>query len=321
MKKLFKVIIVLLICLLIALSLSESFFYLKNYNNFKELFRIKNMIHGSDIYKLNYFSRPLYFDDVFRFKMSYKNMDTVNDKYKGKSCVVFGCSYPESAEINEEEKKFCYRLSDEIKRPVYNRSFGGGGFQHMYYLLTHQEYIQNIKNPEYIIYIFINDHIERFYKHQFWNPFETNENLRYKINNGKIERIHPCFFSFWFLFTVKEMQRNKEWTYVNEQPQDALFMNFVNFMKEVKKVSSEKYPDAKFIILLYDDGLTPYNKDYINDSDWNLLRKEGFYIYDTKDLTGKVLSDRRYKCDDLLHPNAQAWEEVVPPFVKEIKKL
>ena len=321
MKKLSNVITVLLICLLIVLSLSELFFYLKNYNKFKELFRIKNIILGSEIYKFNYFSRPLYFDDVFWYRMSPKNTDTVNKKYKGKSCIVFGCSFAESIEIKEKEKKFCYRLSDEIKRPVYDRSFGGGGFQHIYYLLTHQEYMQNIKNPEYIIYVFINDHIERFYKHQFWNPFETIENLRYKINNGKIERIHPCFFSFWTLFTVKEKQRNIEWTYVNEQPQDALFMNFVNFMKEVKKVSSEKYPEAKFIILLYDDNYTSYNKNYINDSDWNLLRKEGFYVYNTKDLTDKDLSNKKYKSADLSHPNEKAWEEVIPPLVKELKKI
>lgn len=62
-------------------------------------------------------------------------------------------------------------------------------------------------------------------------------------------------------------------------------------------------------------------EDFINNSDWNLLRKEGFYVFDTKDLTDKDLSDLKYKSDDLYHPNAEAWKEVIPKLVKELKKI
>lgn len=202
-----------------------------------------------------------------------------------------------------------------------NLSVGGSGTQHIYYFLTHEKYLKNAENPEYIIYVFINDHIRRFYMHQIWNPFETIENLRYKIKEGKVEKIKPVFFQFWNLYTIKELQRYISWKNFENTSQEDLFLNFVDFMKEIKKVSSKKYPNAKFAILLYDDKIYDCNKDFINNSDWNLLRKEGFYVFDTKDLTDKDLSDLKYKSDDLYHPNAEAWKEVIPKLVKELKKI
>lgn len=320
MKKIADIFYVSLILILICLVFTELFLYKNLYSKYKNSFEVANKIYGVNRFKLNFFSKPETFD-IALDELSGNSPKLINKKYSGKSIIVFGCSYVVSGEIKNKKDKFCYRLSDEFKRPLLNLSVGGSGTQHIYYFLTHEKYLKNAENPEYIIYVFINDHIRRFYMHQIWNPFETIENLRYKIKDGKVEKIKPVFFQFWNLYTIKELQRYISWKNFENTSQEDLFLNFVDFMKEIKKVSSKKYPNAKFAILLYDDKIYDCNKDFINNSDWNLLRKEGFYVFDTKDLTDKDLSDLKYKSDDLYHPNAEAWKEVIPNLVKELKKI
>lgn len=241
MKKLSKIIILLLITLLI----SETYFYLIQRNTWKKVFEIKNKIHNSNVYELKYFSRPRYFTEIST--VGYGNKLINCNKYKERSTVIFGCSYADSYEIKIKKEKFCNKLSDELKRPV--------------------------------------------------------------------------FFPLWFFQTIKYFQNLLENLYISNKGQEELFANFIIFMKEVKNETSKKFPNSKFVILLYDDSLYWKDIDFINHANWDLLRKEGFYIFDTKELTNKDLSKKEYKAEDFYHPNAKAWEEIVPPLVQKLKKL
>ena len=51
---------------------------------------------------------------------------------------------------------------------------------------------------------------------------------------------------------------------------------------------------------------------------WDVLEKEGFIIVDSKDLIGRIYT-KEDTAEDNFHPNAQAWEELIPPLVKKLK--
>jgi len=277
------------------------------------IFENENKQLGGEVFKIRYFSKPNTFDYIIS-KHVFPQPSGKN--YSKNPILLFGCSYGEGFEINDYNRRFQYLLEEKTQRNVYNKSFGGGGFQHLYYFLSNDKFLNNVDNPEYIIYIFINDHISRFYMYQFWNIFNTDENLRYKMKNGKISRLKPMFFPLWTLFTVKEFQKNIVDFYLEKTDEKSLFTSFADFMGEVKTLSEQKYPNAKFVILLYNNNLKMADKDFINNSDWSLLEQKGFIVVDTKKLVGHNFEDRKYKTADNYHPSEYAWAEITPELIK-----
>lgn len=308
-----KILIKFFIFFVSVLVCTEIYFYNSEKNIYKPIYSLQNKLLGFEAFKIKYYDKPKLFQDMLNPSIF---QPSAGIEYTKKPILVMGCSYAEGAGLPLNQK-FHYKLSEMTNRPVYNRAFGGGGYQHMYYILTHDKYMRDLQEPEYIVYVFINSHIERFYQYQFWDKFRTVGNLRYKLKeDGVFYEQKPILFPFWFLFTVKEIQEKFWINFMRKSPENKLFNTFVSFMSQTKKEALKKYPNTKFVILLYDDGMIQFGKDYINNSYWNLLRREGFIVINSNDLVHKVFSDEKYKTEDKIHPSERAWDELTPAFVK-----
>ncbi|MCR5261487.1 MAG: hypothetical protein K6C94_06575, partial [Candidatus Gastranaerophilales bacterium] len=81
-------------------------------------------------------------------------------QYKKRPIVIYGCSFAYGHRLKPTES-MGYVLSEKTKRPVYNYASSGTGIQHVLYFLDNTKDINN--DVEYVLYLFINEHIYRMY--------------------------------------------------------------------------------------------------------------------------------------------------------------
>ena len=73
-------------------------------------------------------------------------------KYRKNGIILFGCGFASGLGL-ENSQKFSYRLSEAVKRPVYNYGIAGGYIQHAILLVQSGELDNIIKNSDYVIYL------------------------------------------------------------------------------------------------------------------------------------------------------------------------
>ena len=288
------------------------------------MFEVLNK-QGSEVYG-NYFKR--YNTDNFYTKLRLwdeviKNNPYVpkiaGDKYTQKSpVVIFGCSFAAGDNVPFTQS-FQYILSEYTHRKTYNYAVGGTGVQHIYWYLTHLNYIDYIANPDYVVYIYINDHIQRMYRYFYWNVFDTTENLRYKKVKDHLERVVPALKPLYSLYTVKAIQDLI--VKIKIKNTQKCFNDFKFIIKKEYEIIKLIWPNTKFVILQYDYSLPVGDKDYIYSCDWSELEKEGIIIINTNDLVHHNFSDAEYRVADGFHPSGKAWQEVAPAFADKIMKI
>ena len=87
------------------------------------------------------------------------------------------------------------------------------------------------------------------------------------------------------------------------------------YFKEIKKEILKNFPGSKFIILIYDyKGID--NELKIKELGMNEIADKVIILNDIVDID---LTSSKYKIDDNLHPNAEAWQIIVPELVKELE--
>ena len=102
-------------------------------------------------------------------------------------------------------------------------------------------------------------------------------------------------------------------------PETKKFNLFKTYLKEMKKNQEENYPNAKFILILYDRK----NNEYINLTNERIqeIKNMGIEVLDFDKIFGDELYKQEYHIgvfDD--HPNPKAWEKIVPEIVR-IEKM
>lgn len=223
--------------------------------------------------------------------------------------IILGCSFAYGKFLNDDET-LSYKLARYTQRPVYNYAVEGKAFQNALYILENKIYDTNIKNPEYVIYVMMSDHIRRLYTNVCMADF-VGYPLYVFDKNGKLYMKKPYypvyrqFYTFYFInnwifkkFLEKDYNRHSK--YVNAY--------FKAMNEEIKK----QYPDTKFVILMYGN-----NNFGLNLSE---LEKSGFIIINTQDITGVNLLSREYQQSDTdKHPVAKAWDIVVPALADRLK--
>ena len=237
--------------------------------------------------------------------------------YKGKPLVIFGCSYAYGYQL-EPTQTLSYKLAEKAKLPVYNRAFISWGIQHMLYQSKVEDLYATIPEPEYVMYVYINDHIRRLYLLSFssWNILEEEFNLRYKDKNDELieiknqneilNQIKRLYLTnkIQHLLVNKEMnnQKNKEKRY------DFALKHFVEAKNEMQK----HWNKTKFVVLFYN---TTEDDEYLK----NKLKENDFIVLDTKELTNADLATDEFLNQDKLHPNENAWELIAEKLIKELK--
>ncbi len=311
MKKKNAIIINLVICFLLFFCF-DFFCYLIYFNKWVE----KNKEINLPPPKFEYSIKLKPFEQDYINIRKNKLRKPVGITSNKKSIVIFGCSYAYGY-ILPDEKILSYKLYELTGRPIYNRAFVAWGLQHMLYQLKRDDFYKEIKEPEYIIYIFITDHLRRMYSFVSDSPFLYNElYLRYEIKNGKCRELNKEVFSyagFSILKSLKEKRVND--TLYKKDNFNKVFDDMESIFVESKKEVQKHYPKTKFIILKYRDH---NNSWYLNTDRWKELEREGFIVIDTKNLTGKDLYKKEYVFKEVydLHPNEKGWD-VVSKSLKE----
>lgn len=321
-KRIFIINLILIILVFLAV---EIYSYHQVCTTFTKLLNARNAaIPQKNKLKMGYMLQR-----SFKYSEYKKHFRSIKDKNNIKRPIIlFGCSYTEGAGINDFEKTFAYILSKYTHRNVYNRGIGGTGPQIMYYQLNNTDIKKEIPDAEYIIYTFVDYHFRRLFAQTISN-FSTDINLRYKIVSNHLEEIHPRFTWLYPLYTVKKTQiRIADEAETNEE--NSNYPLFKMIMKESFKKAKEKYPDAKFVILVYPSDRyikentyiwrpVAYNEDCKLPADLEkYLKNIGFIIINAEDLAGKKLRTPAYRVGDGDHPNTKAWQAIVPPLTKKL---
>ncbi len=254
-----------------------------------------------------------------------------NKNYKKNPIIVLGCSYAYGHGLKREET-FPYILSNLAQRPVY--SFAQCGEQILNNIDRLSEFGKSpynydlINNADYIIYIYMHDHINRFLNVQniyLYDLYEDIIPLSFKENNLykkviKIPLIKFLFSSVKFRMVIKGV-------HYADKTDSFLKALIIQSQKKLKELA----PNAKFIIILYEqklpDTYSPlkikFDSDRINSKIWTELQNENnIIVVHTKEITG-VLFDKNYKLKEDIadwHPNARVWSEFTPVFVKQYIK-
>lgn len=244
-----------------------------------------------------------------------------NPLSKKNPIILFSCSFTYGNGL-EDNETFSYMLGKLTGRPIYNRSKGGWGVQHMYYQLQNKDFYKifinsnsqltsahkqtsvsnaNYPNVDYIIYTFIYSHFSRirtpvcimyprcydvFYKYTKNKKFKLKKN---NFFNSKLVIFHQFMNYLYSKFINPEILYEEE---------------FINYLKECKQYQEAKFPNAKFVIFLYD---LPGNINII-------LKDLGFIIITQKDLgiNPEELGKFQLPCG---HPNKLYWEIVTPRII------
>ena len=260
----------------------------------------------------------------FAYKLRYYRENIYNNmsNQKNQSIIVFGCSFA-AGWLLKDEDVFSNKLSKYTNRNVYNMSLPACGIQHMFHLLKDEifhKYIykNEIKTPEYAIYVYIPSHLQRISSITFPSITTSNgDNLIYELNKKKL--VEKQYFPFIHKFyLVKKINLLIE----KQHPPTDIEIKYKNFaianelFVESKKILEKHYPNIKFVILKFssENDFSIYELPFM----WDVLEKEGFIIVDSKDLIGRIYT-KEDTAEDNFHPNAQAWEELIPPLVKKLK--
>lgn len=262
----------------------------------------------------------LKFSSASEYKTKYKILEdfkpaafrksSIIDNAEKKPVILFGCSFAEGAGLTDNNTP-CSRISKLTGRSCINRAKGAMGAQFMYYQLLNEDFYKQAPEAEYIVYIYIYNHLKRLYYYQV-NPLIDMFNLRYKIENGKLKEIKPFFKPFYSSYAVKRLLNTKSADFAEEEGKD--FKLFNKIMLESVKLIKEHYPAAKIIMLEYPE---PFNLS-IPDYEREQLESMGVKPVKVLDLTQDIdIYDKKYWLEDDIHPSDAAWDIIMPRFAEK----
>ena len=265
------------------------------------------------IAKMNYYVENQLGGDTNR-----NENDLPFDKNK-KQLITIGCSFTYGDGIAENET-LDYHLQKLTHRKTYNRGQSGEGPQNILLQIRTFDFFNNKPdlNPEYLIYTFISDHIRRMYVHNF--SFGSRNIYDYYRYDGKnfIQRDFKTHISDYIRSSY--LAQKIEYEKFLLLSADEKFDLFKAYMLEIKKEFNKRYPDAKFVIIIYnlDVGLFGAFEPFRTDR-WSELEQEGIKIinFDTPEYA--FLTEEEYISPlDHAHPSGKAWDVLTPVIVKEL---
>ena len=296
-----KIVLINILILLIIL-LGVEFYYAKKWGitSFKQYWNIVT----------NTMSVDEYFDELFK-NGSVENAftqhfcDDMNVTSSSLPILLCGCSFTwgESLEYNETVS---YQLADLTGRPVYNRAGRGWGLSQFLYL-TGRDDFYNIPEPEYLIYIFIEEHRNRLDRFKA-TPAAIDFQPKYKVCKNRLVQEKPHFYDS--LFSVADFKRcyNYKFKLIKDE---TLKLYFVQAEKEIRK----HWKNTKLVIFVYPIG-NKEEKEHNNRKLWVDLEKENNYIVIfADDLTNVDLTSEEYRVDGW-HPSADAWRILLPKLIE-----
>ncbi len=236
--------------------------------------------------------------------------------YNTNPILVFGCSYAYGSYLNTSQI-FSSKLSDILKRPVYNMAMPGQGLSFMYYQVSHNnDFYKIVPALDTVFYIMISDHYRRMLLNKFSplaNKVIPHYNYDKRHNELKLEK-----YNLWFSFV------NSSYLYSNlssfyaihsakeRKNIDKLNKHVVLYFIKTREILEKKWnKKIKFTIVLY---------DFHSDSLIKLLENNNFVVMSAKDLTNENLLSEKYYMKNNGHPTEEAWDLLTPLIIDKAKK-
>lgn len=232
-------------------------------------------------------------------------------EYKKAPILIYGSSFAYGFKLKDDEN-LGYLLSEITKRPVYNFALGGFGIQHSLYIMQNQEPIEPA--PEFVIYIYAHDIIRRMFLPCSNIDFENF--FRYKEKNNEFvldESRFPLITNSLFYRTIQS-----DFVY-GKISQKEKYKTLKMYLKEMKKDINKKYPDAKFVFVIYDREIVKeldFTEELMND-----IRNLGIDVISLDKIFGDTLNNEENRMKEIYnHPSAAAWQKIAPA-IAEIEKM
>ena len=214
-----------------------------------------------------------------------------NENYPKAPIWLLGCSYAWGY-LLDNDKTFGAKISELTKRPVYNWSYPGiGPAEELMRIYTEKnnKYLPRTA-PECAIYIYMYNHFSR-YPRDYNTIFILKQFGVLDEKNTPFDRLYltKCIRQGFFNRNIENDNAKKE------------FMKKVFFA--MKNEIIKKYPQTKFVILLYNDTNTDFNDGHtqMGDNEYDLLNSKEYWqeykdndieVISTKDLIGREM-DRK----------------------------
>lgn len=241
------------------------------------------------------------------------------------SIIVLGCSYAYGHGLKREES-FPYLLSKITNKPVISFASCGGdmvtSYNHLIeYISSSEDNKKRIENADYIVYVYMWDHINRYLSTEREDFYKYSEELfiRTKIEKEMIKI--PLFRYILSTIKLREVLKYYPDTGSSSYLLKKIFLLYHDKIKE-------KAPKAKFMVIIYDEKIPNWHSnetikfcsDRMKDKIWKELEKETkMEVIHTSNLTGFYF-DKNYKLEEDIadwHPNAKAWKVLTPLFVEK----
>ena len=241
---------------------------------------------------------------------------------KNKSTILtIGDSFIIGSNI-EDNDTLSYKLQKLTGHKTYNYGMAGQGIQHVLYKLQNSPILDKIfenKQPEYIIYVFISDHIRRMYCN-YLVPRDKVKYLKYmKVNSNELALIPDDIRISDYLKITHIAKRFNNFMYQLKNENDN-FDFFKLYMKEIKKVMDKKYSQSKFVVIIYNANIVDtHGVKNFHTERWNELEEMGFIVinFDTEEYN--YLIQNEYRASDRFHPSGKAWDKLAPIIIERLK--
>lgn len=212
--------------------------------------------------------------------------------------AIMGCSFAYGMNLKETET-ISAQLAKITGRKVYNAGLIASSPREMLYILRTEKWRKELlgeeNNLEYIIYPYIYHHLFRLYN----ETKMITHSPKFKKKGNSLEYYKRKNFLFKTQLHKKALE--VRYNIINGK---KAFELMKLYLTEINKEIKKNYPNAQFVILVYDENGT---------EDWNFFEKEGIKIVKVTNLTtNKNILENEYRLSDNKHPNAKAWEEIVP---------
>ncbi len=240
-----------------------------------------------------------------------------SEKSQKRPIITIGCSYTYGAFLNREQT-FAYKIHEQTGRTTYNRGVCATGPQHVYRQISDKNFKKEIPDAEYVIYTFISHHIIRQVR-DLTEEYGSNIELNYVIKqNDLVYKARPFWFMYWSFLVKNYLEYIKVKKY-KEEIANGNPLLLKTLEKSVEKMR-ELYPDSKFVFLMYQEP--EKFRDTQFNADKNFIKKlenMGLIFINVYDLVGHDFTESKYWSDDTFHPSENAWNEIVPKLVEELK--
>lgn len=304
------VILINLFSIIILLLIAEAILY-KNANQiYQTRFKTEAKL------PVSYSTKPIYSVDISIYfsgipdDFSGRKPDGL--EYKTTPITVFGCSYAHGQYLKYNQT-FSYKLSELLKRPVYNRAIPAKGLAKMYYQSENDAFYKDVPKSDLVIYIMLDDHYRRM-KSSNLDMTEIYKHRTYKVKNGELilnNETNPilCFLRSTYIYkaiSCKLVERSVDNPKNAEKLSDEAALYFIKTRENLEKRWGTK---VDFVVIYYNHWLR------YGDLLRAKLEANGFKVINMNQITHENLLTEKYFSPITLHPTEDVWDLITPKIV------